>query len=315
MTDKSTVGKDLARRELLDVFGPGLEFERPLAPLTSYQTGGPARYFLAASEADSVSSAIASAKSLGLPCFVMGGGSNLLVSDEGFDGLVIRVDVLGLEVVGETDILCGAGESLQSLVDFATEQSLTGLEFAAGIWGAVGGAIYGNAGAFGGEIGAVLTELTLVTQTGEVKTVDRDYCRFAYRDSYLKTTRDIVVRTRFHLTPGDREVIASRVKEILALRDSKHPSRGKSAGCFFKNILAPDQPYGKLPAGKLLEESGAKDLQVGGAKVFEKHANIIVNTGSATSSDIRRLADLMKDKVRRKFDIELEEEVIQLGRF
>jgi UDP-N-acetylmuramate dehydrogenase len=131
----------------------------------------------------------------------------------------------------------------------------------------------------------------------------------------LKRSHEIVVRARFRLTRGNKKKIQERIDEIIMHRNQRHPNDGKSAGCFFKNIPDATQPYGKLPAGKLLEEAGAKELQVGGAKVFENHANIIVNTGNATSADIRALANLMKERVRQKFGITLEEEVIQVGTF
>lgn len=315
MIDKTTVSTEIPRSVLHAAFGDGLKFDYPLAPLTSYKTGGPARYFRAVHSAEEIATVVAKARQLGLPYFLVGGGSNLLISDAGFDGLIIKVDVRGLALVNDVNIECGAGEDLMALVDFATENSLTGVEFAAGIWGSVGGAIYGNAGAFGGEVGSIATSITLVDNDGHVKEVSPDYCRFGYRDSYLKKTHEIVTRVRFQLQKGDRAAIKDRIQEILKLRDTKHPNTGKSAGCFFKNILDPTQPHGKLPAGKLLEESGAKDLQVGGAKVFDRHANIIVNTGSATSHDIRELADKMKKLVFEKFHIELEEEVQQVGKF
>jgi UDP-N-acetylmuramate dehydrogenase len=298
----------------MTAFGPDLEFGKDLSTLTSYRTGGRARYFLSALSADEIVRATQAARRLSIPFFVIGGGSNLLISDTGFDGLIIKVDVTGISLSGPATIQCGAGEELMALVNFATEHGLTGFEFAAGIWGSVGGAIYGNAGAFGGEIGSILTSARLVDSQGNPRTVDREYCRFAYRDSYLKVTHEVVVTAAFALAPADRPAVEARIKEILAMRETKHPSE-LTAGCFFKNIPDPREPHGKLAAGKLLEQVGAKQLQVGGAKVFEKHANIIVNTGNATSQDIRKLADIMKQRVKEKFGIELQEEVQQLGAF
>ncbi|MEW5993643.1 MAG: UDP-N-acetylmuramate dehydrogenase, partial [Candidatus Zixiibacteriota bacterium] len=259
--------------------------------------------------------AVKAARSINLPCFILGGGSNLLVSDKGFDGLVVRVEVPGLKLLGQNEIECGAGESLQALVDFATENSLTGLEFASGIWGTVGGAIYGNAGAYGGEIGSVVTQVTLVDRDGKIKQADQDYCRFGYRDSYLKQSGEVVTRARIQLRKGDQDEIRRKSREIQAIRIQRHPVKGYSAGCFFKNIPDSSQEHGKIPAGRLLEEVGAKQMSLGGAKVWDKHANIIVNTGTATSADIRRLADILKQKVYAKFGIKLEEEVIHLGPF
>jgi len=299
---------------LLATFGPNLEFGKNLASLTSYRTGGKARYFLSATSADEVARGIQAARRLGIPSYVIGGGSNLLVSDAGYDGLIIKVDVSGMRLADPTTIECGAGEDLMALVDFATQNELAGLEFAAGIWGSVGGAIYGNAGAYGGEIGTILRSAIVVSPEGVVKEVGRDYCRFAYRDSYLKVTHEVVVTASFGLSKGDKIAIESRVKEVLASREQKHPNE-LTAGCFFKNIPDPKEPHGKLPAGRLLEQVGVKELSVGGAKVYEKHANIIVNTGSATSQDIRKLADIMKQRVKDRFGIELQEEVQQLGTF
>ncbi len=242
----------------------------------------------------------------------MGGGSNLLVSDAGFDGLVVKLGVLGREVTEGTRLQVGAGESLMDVVNFAAENSLTGLEFAAGIWGTVGGAIYGNAGAFGGEIGTLVDRASLVDNSGDIREVEPGYFQFDYRHSHLKETHEVVVTATLALGPGKKEEIEATIQDILAKREGRHPSRN-TAGCFFRNIPDETREFGKMPAGKLLEEAGAKDLSVGDARVYEKHANIIVNTGRATSKDIRRLADMMKQKVKNRFGIDLQEEVQQLG--
>ncbi|HUV31253.1 MAG TPA: UDP-N-acetylmuramate dehydrogenase [Acidobacteriota bacterium] len=315
MVEQPSVSPDIPIAALVAAFGPNLQFARDLAPLTSFKTGGRARYFVSANTAGEIARAVVGAGRLGIPFFLLGGGSNVLVSDEGFGGLVIKVDVRGMKLLPGHAIESGAGEDLMTLVDFATANSLTGLEFAAGIWGSVGGAICGNAGAFGGEIGSVVAEITLVDRQGEIKTVTPEYCRFGYRDSLLKSTGEVVVTVRLRLEPGEPSAIRSRVDEILNQREIRHPVTGKSAGCFFKNIPDPSQPNGKLAAGKLLEEAGAKDLSVGDARVFDLHANIIVNDGEATSKDIRALADKMKESVSRKFGIELQDEVIQVGEF
>ncbi len=315
MIEQTADSSTIPMATLLGAFGPNLEFARELAPLTSYRTGGRARYFYSARSGSEVTRAIESARRLHIPHFVLGGGTNLLVSDDGYDGLVIKVDVVGLKIRDEATIEVGAGEELMALVDFATENSVTGMEFAAGIWGSVGGAIYGNAGAFGGEIGNVIESIRLVDHDGTLKTVGPDYCKFAYRDSYLKVTHEVVVDARIKLTLGDKKAIAAKVQDILNQRDGKHPNDGMSAGCFFKNIPDAREKYGKLPAGRLLEEIGAKQIAIGGARVFERHANIIVNSGTATSRDIRALADILKAKVKEKFGIELQEEVQQLGKF
>lgn len=321
MVEQRSVSADRVRSELLKEFGDRLEFNKELAPMTSYRTGGRATYFISVGSAEELSLIVAKARQLEIDHFLMGGGSNILVSDDGFDGLIVKVDVQGIRLIAEeesidvAEIECGAGEELMSLVTFAAENSLTGLEFATGIWGSVGGAIYGNAGAFGGDIGSITTRVMLVDSEGNINNVGPDYCRFGYRDSYLKTTHEVVVKARFRVRQGDKEKIQARIDEITAQRNSRHPNDGMSAGCFFKNIPDKKEPHGKLPAGRLLEQAGAKGMAVGGARVYDKHANIIVNTGTATSKDIRNLADILKQKVYDRFGILLEEEVQLVGKF
>jgi UDP-N-acetylmuramate dehydrogenase len=314
MVEQPKVIPDLPVSRLIEAFGTELEFSRALAPLTSYETGGPARYFLVARSVEAIVRAVKSARVLGIPAFVMGGGSNLLVSDQGFDGIVIKLAIKGLQAKDRHLVEAGGGEQLLDLVNFAAENALSGLEFAAGIWGSVGGAIYGNAGAFGGEVGQLLESAVLVDHTGGVRSESAAYFQFAYRHSRLKETHEIVATAAFRLTPGEKAQIENRMQTILAQRAERHPDR-RTAGCFFRNIPDPTQEHGKLPAGKLLEEVGARELCVGGARVYDKHANIIINTGRATSQDIRRLADILKQRVLDRFGIELQEEVQQLGPF
>ncbi len=309
-------GSDIetTRAKLRSAFGAKLEFDTPLSLYTSFKTGGPAKYFISVTTTDELTNSIKQAQALGIPYVLIGGGSNLLISDNGYDGLIIKLSICGLKLLDPVTIHCGAGEDLMALVNYSVDNNLTGLEFASGIWGTVGGAIYGNAGAYGGEIKDVLTGITLVDRQGNVKQVNREYCRFAYRDSYLKVTKEVVVDCTLRLQTGDKQEIRNRINEIIAIRKTKHPD-SCSAGSFFKNIPDPTQPYGKLPAGKLLEEIGSKTMSVGGAKVYEKHANIIINGGNATSQDIRDLADILKQKVFERFGIMLEEEVQQIGQF
>lgn len=315
VVEQPNVSRDKTASALIDLIGSQVECNKGLAEFSSFRTGGAAKYFFTARTVEEVVRAVKAAQKLDLPSFFLGGGSNILVSDKGYDGLVIRIAVMGMERLGQAEVKAGAGEPLAALVDFAAENSLTGLEFATGIWGTVGGAVYGNAGAYGSDMSAVVSQVTVVDRKGNVKNVDNRYCEFGYRDSVFKRNGDAIVEVFFKLAGGDADTIVKRMEEIKALRRGKHPRSEPSAGCFFKNIEDASQPHGKIPAGRLLEEIGAKNMSVGGAKVFENHANIIVNTGSATSQDIRRLADLLKKKVFETFGIMLEEEVIQLGEF
>ncbi len=302
-------------QEMAEAFGDRLEFDRPLAPLTTFKTGGPARFFYEAMTVEQLTAAVATAHRLGVDFLVIGGGSNLLISDEGYDGLVIRVSVRRLEFVDPDHIVCGAGEELSDLVAFALEHSLTGLEFATGIWGTVGGALYGNAGAYGGQMGGLVDEVTVLDRAGTLQVVDQETCRFQYRDSRFKTSGEIIVESRLSLKKGDKAAIRSKVDEIAAVRNAKFPAEGRCAGCVFKNIPDSREKHGKLPAGRLLEQIGAKGMSVGGARVYDEHANIILSSENATSADIKQLADQLKEDVRQKFGIILEEEIILVGRF
>lgn len=315
MIEQLEVNPDMPKSDLAAVLGDRLEFDKELASLSSFKTGGKADFFYAVTNETDITTVISTCQQNDIPFFIIGGGSNLLISDNGFRGLIIKVDIKGITMISDTTVVCGAGENLMSLIDFTAEQGLTGFEFASGIWGSVGGAVYGNAGAYGGEIKDLITEIRLADLDGNIRNVSPEYCRFGYRDSYLKHTGEIVLSITVQLQKGNRQEIRKKIDEIIKIRSEKHPVDGMCAGSFFKNIPDKREKYGKLPAGRLLEEVGAKNLSVGGAKVFEKHANIIINDGTATSKDIRELADIMKKKVYEKFGITLEEEVISVGKF
>lgn len=301
-------------RRFAQEFTGVIKRREPLSLYTSFRTGGDADLFADIADVHRMAEALRLAHELAIPCFVIGGGSNLLVSDDGYRGLIIRNHILGLTVQGN-EVIAGAGEQLDDVVDYATTCSLTGAEFASGIWGTIGGAVYGNAGAFGSQIGSVVKRAELIDAVGNIRTEHQDYFAFTYRHSILKKTGEVVTKVTLNLTPGDRTEIARRTAEIRRSRSQKHPVDACSAGCFFKNIEDPSQPNGKLPAGRLLEEAGAKGLTVGHAAVFDRHANIIINTGGAHSQEIRRLADILKKRVKDKFGIDLQEEVICVGTF
>ena len=195
------------------VFGDKLEFEKPMAEMTTFRVGGKALLFLMINTIEELVDAIRIANANYVPYFIIGGGSNILVSDNGFEGLIIKNAISGLEQDGQ-NINAGGGEDLQNLVDFATENSLSGLEFAAGIYGTVGGAIYGNAGAYGKDISTVLKSVELVDKQGNIRIEETDYLQFAYRWSRLKETGEIVARATFALKLGKREQIKQKIDEI-----------------------------------------------------------------------------------------------------
>jgi UDP-N-acetylmuramate dehydrogenase len=314
MSEKTGWNPDYSAVTLQKEFGDRLKTDQPLADLNTFGTGGHARFFMEVRSAEELSALIKAASRLSVPYFMLGGGSNVLVSDSGYDGLIIRNSIMGLEISGDS-ITSGAGEKLQALVDFATDGSLSGLEFASGIWGTVGGAVYGNAGAYGSDIGSALSWAELVDKQGNVRVEKADYFEFDYRSSKLKQTGEFITRVNFALKAGKRETIQQRIDEIMSLRIKRLPIGERSAGCFFKNIPDNTRKFGKLSSGKLLEEIGAKNMRYGGARVFKNHANIIINSGTAKSADIRRLANLLKARVKEKFGINLQEEVIFLGEF
>lgn len=299
---------------LCDELGEIIERDVSLAPFSSFGVGGAADLFVRIATPEILSRVLAAVAKSGISWVTIGSGTNLLISDHGFRGLVIKAEMMGIERSGNR-IKAYTGEDFMSLVNSATEASLTGLEFAAGIWGAVGGAVVGNAGAYGSEFCDVMLEAEVAEIKGVIRVEPTSYFEFIYRGSKLKKTREIVVSATVELKPGERKKIQARVDEILKIRATKHPKIPNSAGSFFKNIIDPTQPYGKLPAGKLLDEIGAKGETFGGARVYEKHANILINAGGATSQDIRNLADILKRKTLEKHGIELQEEVVQIGEF
>jgi len=299
---------------LKNEFGDRIKTDFPLMELTTFGTGGRARLFINIESNKELAAVVRIVNEYNIPMFMLGGGSNVLIADSGFDGLIIKNSILGIKKEGDK-IQCGAGEELQKLVDFAADNSLTGLEFATGIWGTVGGAIYGNAGAYGSETGEVVMSAELVDRQGNIRIVANDYLGFSYRSSKLKETGEFVTYVIFALKMGKKEFIKQKIADIMAKREAKLPIGQHSAGCFFKNIPDKDSEFGKLSTGKLLEDAGAKSMVYGGAQVFKNHANIIINDGTAKSSDIKKLADLLKMKVENKFGIKLQEEVILLGNF
>ena len=279
---------------------------------SSFRVGGKADYFFAARTAEELKSCLKYVFERGLSYYVIGSGTNVLFADEGYRGVILKNEIRGIDQEkgsGRIDIL--AGTPLADVVSFALEEGWTGLEFAAGIPGTVGGAVFGNAGAWGEAIGQRLAKAVLLDGEGrEVKFKNDDF-EFGYRHSSLKTRHLTILRVVLKLRRGDRGRIKARMEESLAKRKAPCPSpRMAYAGSFFKNPVLPDGR--KVAAGSLLEKVGAKKLRQGGAAVYSGHANFILNCGGATAADIRGLARTMKARVRKEFGITLEEEVIIL---
>jgi len=290
--------------------GRPAEAAAPLSEWSWFRIGGPADLFFRAATGSEVESAAAWARREGVALYVIGGGSNMLFDDEGFRGLIVKNEARGLARRGE-DVTALAGTPLASLVEFLTAQSLGGLEFLAGIPGTVGGAVCGNAGAFGRSIGEGVRDVELLFADGRTGLRSRAEMAFSYRRSALKDVPQIILEARFRAEPDDAAAIRRRVEDYLKSRSGKHPCPGTAcAGSYFKNPVLPDGT--KLAAGRLLEQAGAKGLRVGDAAVFEGHANFIINVGRAKASDVRRLAAELKERVKTGFGVDLEEEVVFL---
>ncbi len=303
--------------------GEGLRAQEPLRHHTTFRVGGPADWFVAARSQDQLVAALRAAHDLELPSFLLGGGSNLLVSDEGFRGLVVKNAIEDVAFDGAT-VQVGCGADYLGFIERCCDQALAGLAYAAGIPGSVGGAIYGNAGCYGQDIGSRTVECTVCTPDGlRVETLAASWFEFGYRDSRLKREPRALLSCVLRLERGDPALITAEIEEKLEIRRVKHPQWRiePTAGSYFKNLPsgfeAPGLPFSpgtrRVPAGVLLDACECRGLRVGDAMVFAKHANILVNAGRATAHDVLALAEIMKARVRAKFGVELEEEVMFLG--
>ena len=308
---------------LFETLGHDLKQNEKLSLHTTFGIGGEAELFYVARRPEDLIKAIQVAKEVKIPFFVLGGGSNVLVSDSGFGGLVIKNQCDKI-FLSDEKITCQSGANLDDLVNSSCENSLSGVEFLAGILGTIGGAVYGNAGAWGKGVGDLLTEAVILNSQERIEKVPKNYFEFGYRDSKLKKTKDILLSATFELKTGEKEKIKKEVQKNLEERKGRLPQKEKSAGCFFRNVVdngpvLKARPEGlavngkKISAGFLLERVGAKNMRRGEAAVFKNHANILINLGKATSKDVRRLANFLKRKVKKEFDIDLEEEVVYLS--
>lgn len=293
-----------------------------LKDFTTSGVGGPAKYFYKATSTDKLIEAVNLALSKKLPYFILGSGSNVLISDDGFPGLVVLNKIQS--IVGFRQIIkVGAGTLLSQLITVTIKQNLSGLEKLAGIPGTVGGGVFGNAGAYGEAIGNTVTKIVCFDpQKNKVVSLTKKQCQFNYRDSIFKRNGLIILEAHFKLTKTKADVVAKEVREILKIRASKNFWQGKNPGSFFKNILAENMPsevlklippdkivHGKITAGYLLESIGAKGRKVGGIQVSESHANLIFNTGNAKTVDFIKLATSLVKEVKEKFGVTLEPEV------
>lgn len=284
-------------------------FDEPMSKHTTFRIGGPADVFAMPETYEQIGEILKLCKAEGLPFFVLGNGSNLLVSDKGYRGVIIQMDrnMQEIRLEGNTIRAC-AGALLSSIAVAARNASLTGFEFAGGIPGTLGGACVMNAGAYGGEMKDVLKEVMVMTRDGEVLTLPAEKLEMGYRTSIIKKMGYLVLEAVISLEKGDEEAIRDRMKELSDLRTQKQPLDLPSAGSTFK------RPEGYF-AGKLIMDSGLRGCRIGGAQVSEKHCGFVVNADGATAGDVRALMDHVIQVVKEKHGVTLEPEVKFLGDF
>lgn len=280
-----------------------------LSDYSSFRVGGKADYFFEVTSVDELKRAILLAREYPLPYYLIGGGYNILFDDDGYRGLIIRNNIKGLIKREQEEVEILSGVSLRQLLQFLTEGGLAGLEFLAGIPGTIGGAISSNAGAFNQGIGDFLAEAFLLDREGKEIKVQKDYFEFSYRQSNLRKKQAILLKAVFKVQGGDKKKVKKAIEENLKIRKDKHPPEETAcAGSYFKNPVLPDGK--KVSAGFLLDRIGAKGLRIGRAAVYPGHANFIINLDRATAKDILSLVQELKERVKDKFNVELEEEVI-----
>ncbi len=306
-------------RRLEEVFGPGrLRARVPLAPFTTFRIGGPAEWFVELETASEVARAITLAREANQPVTVIGGGSNVLVADEGVRGLVVRLHGGDIRAAWPDIVRAGAGVTINGLVRWTISRGLAGLEPWAGLPGTVGGAVYGNAHFQGRLIGEQIARVAVVTDEGIVTVVPAEDLEFGYDASRLQRTREVVVWVDFRVGRGDPGALRDVARQSLRFRKATQPLHLPSAGCIFRNPNPSREsiPAGVPPtAGALIEAAGLKGARQGGALVSPAHANFIVNVGGATAADVRALIERCRQQVQARFGVRLREEIVYLGAF
>lgn len=283
-----------------------LEKEAPLAPLTYFKIGGPAEYLARPRTNEEFISVIRLAQGAGIPITMLGGGANVLIADQGIRGLVIHPENRQYRRE-DTRIIAGAGVTNGQLLGFSIQEGLAGLENLAGVPGTVGGDIYGNAGMFPAGVAPAVHDVLLFSGSAGPIRISVSECGFAYRTSRFKTTKEIIIEASFELATDERSAIAGRVRDMIAThKRGVQPTSEPCSGCMFKN---PEGDY----AARLIDQAGLKGKRIGGAEVSRLHANFIINTGTATADHVLQLMSYIKQQIRDRYGIQLQEEVQLLG--
>jgi len=309
---------------------PGVKRNIFLKQYTTFKIGGPAKYFFIAKNKEDLVKAIEVSKKFKLPIFILGGGSNVLVSDKGFNGLVIKIQNSEFRILNSDKIYAGAGVMLPKLVNVLFKNNFTGFEWASGVPGTVGGAVYGNAQAFGTKTSdAVDSVEALNVETLKFKNFSKEQCGFSLKNSIFKKTKKFIVTSVvLKLEKGDEKEIKERIHGFVKHRKNNHPTTFPSAGSVFVNPeikiknkkllekyseLNELNKIGVIPSGYFIEKSGLKGKKIGGAQISEKHANFIINLGNAKAKDVLALINLAQRKVKENFNVNLETEIQRLG--
>lgn len=308
--------------ELRQFFGERLKENEPISKYVTFHIGGPARFIFEAKTSDEIVQAVKTARHFKIPYYILAGGSNVLFSDEGFDGLIILLAANEISVTNKGVLTAESGAILMDVVSASVQAGFTGFEWAAGIPGQLGGAVRGNAGAYGGEIKDICTFVE-VLRGSKVFSLTNEQCGFAYRHSIFKENNDIILSATFKLEAGNPDKSLDQINDILAQREEKIPE-GPSAGCVFKNIPITSEnksvfetigvpeiffERGKVPTGYLIDQLGLRGTREGGAMISERHGNIIVNSKEARATDVLLLLSMMENKVQEAFGIDLVREI------
>lgn len=302
MTDYSNI------ISIAESFGCNYTENESMSEHTTFRIGGPADLFVVPTTVEGLAAVVSACNKEGVYCFILGNGSNVLVSDKGIRGVVVSTAAClnNIELIGAYEIKCGAGVKLSRLSDLACENSLTGAEFAWGIPGTVGGAVYMNAGAYDGEMKDILVSCEYLTPDGELHTMLADEMDLSYRHSAFSENGYVIVSATVRLKAGDKGEIRAKMDDFMCRRKSKQPLEFPSAGSTFK------RPVGGFAAA-LIDECGLKGYSVGGAEVSEKHAGFVINKGGATCFDVMRLVEHIKKEVFLNKSIKLECEIRVIG--
>lgn len=310
--------------ELEGKFGDRLKRGEPLAKHVNYRLGGPAEWFIEVKTLEELKWVVGLMQEYHFPYVILGGGSNTLVSDAGYKGVVIKIGLRNFEIEGDT-VIADAGVISASLARATANAGLAGFTWAISLPGTIGGAVRGNAGCFGGEIRDNLVNAT-VLRDGEIVELSNADLTFGYRDSIIKHNQDTVLQATFKLVPGNTEALKAELAETLGSRKATQPLYAGSAGCIFKNyevntqeemdalnkkLIIPEamQKTMRISSGWLIDQMGLKGLEIGGAKISDEHGNFIINSEQATASDVVAIINRVKEEAKQRFNIEMEEEV------